>query len=292
MNDILWLTMRRLRRPLILMIIVYFLSVFGLLLIPGEDASGEPFRVGFLDAAYFVAILATTIGFGEMPVTFTHAQRLYAFIIVYPNVVVWLYSIGTIISLLVDPQFRAVRQRSRFRRGARRIGGDYFIVCGFGNTGRMIVRALLRRRIGAVILERETEHIHGMELDDDFAHLPGLAGDVTDRRLLEIAGLANGNPGCRGVLAITNDDHANLTVAITSKLLRPDLPVLARSENPRVSANMASFGTELAVNPYAIFAERLRLALDSPVKYLVQDWLISVPGTQLREPLEPPRGPW
>jgi voltage-gated potassium channel Kch len=32
--------------------------------------------------------------------------------------------------------------------------------------------------------------------------------------------------------------------------------------------------------------------LSSPIKYLVQDWLISVPGSELCEVTEPPTGPW
>ena len=71
MNDIVWLTMRRMRRPLILLILIYTFSVFGMTLIPGQDAAGNAVRTDFLDAMYFVAILATTIGFGEVPYAFT-----------------------------------------------------------------------------------------------------------------------------------------------------------------------------------------------------------------------------
>jgi voltage-gated potassium channel len=55
---------------------------------------------------------------------------------------------------------------------------------------------------------------------------------------------------------------------------------------------MASFGTDVTVDPYTIFAQRFYLALRSPTKYLVQDWLISVPGTKLRDELSPPDGRW
>lgn len=292
MNDIVWLTMRRMRTPLVVMILVYSLSVSGMALIPLEDAAGHSYRVGLLDAAYFVAIMATTIGFGEIPSAFSGAQRLYVYIILFPNVIAWLYSIGTIISLLVDPQFRAVLARAKFSRRVRRMNGSFYIVCGFGNTGRMIVKGLLKRGIGAAVLEQEQDIIHSMALDEDFSHLPALAGNVADRRLLDMAGLDESIRHCIGVIAITNDDHANLTVAITSKLLRPELPVLARAETRRVVDNMASFGTDLTVDPYTIFAERFSLALKSPVKYLVQDWLISVPGTQLRGELVPPEGRW
>ena len=292
MNDIVWLTMRRMRGPLVIMILVYSLSVFGMVLISGQDADGNALRVGFLDAAYFVAIMATTIGFGEIPTTFTGAQRLFVYIVLFPNVIAWLYSIGTIISLLVDPQFRAVLARARFNRRVRRMRPNFYVVCGFGYTGRMIVRGLLKRGIGAAVIEQKQDIIHSMALDEDFAHLPALAGDVTDRRLLDLAGLDETLQRCIGVIAITNDDHANLTIAITSKLLRPTLPVLARAETRRVVDNMASFGTDLTVDPYTIFAERFHLALVSPVKYLVQDWLISVPGTQLRSDMDPPDGRW
>lgn len=288
MNDIVWLTMRRMRTPLILLMLVYSLSVFGMLLIPGVDEAGEPVRVNFLDAVYFVAIMATTIGFGEIPTAFTDAQRMYVFVILFPNVIAWLYSIGTIIALFVDPQFRAVLSLSRFARRVRRLSGGYYIVCGCGYTGRMIVRGLLKRGISAAIIEREEKLIHAMALDEDFAHLPAIAGSVTDKSLLKMAGLEAESGNCLGVIAITHKDHVNLTVAITSKLLRPDLPVMARAETRHVVHNMLSFNTDHPVDPYAIFAERFLLALQSPAKYLVQDWLISVPGTRLREEMNPP----
>ena len=292
MNDIVWLTMRRMRTPLIMLILVYALSVFGMVAIPGQDAAGNAFEVGYLDAMYFVAIMATTIGFGEIPTTFTDAQRLYVFIILFPNVIAWLYSVGTIISLFVDPQFRADLALSRFSRRVRRSRGDYYIVCGFGYTGRMIVKGLLNRGIGAAVIERNEKIVHLMALSDDFAHLPSIVGSVTDMKLLDMAGLNPEIRNCIGVIAITNKDHVNPTIAITSKLLRPELPVMARAETRRVIHNMESFGTDETLDPYAIFAERFYLALNSPAKYLVQDWLISVPGTRLRKEVKPPDGRW
>ncbi|MGD8346260.1 MAG: NAD-binding protein, partial [Lysobacterales bacterium] len=294
MNDIVWLTMRRMRTPLILMILVYSLSVLGMLFIPGQDAAGNPVRVNFLDAVYFVAIMATTIGFGEVPYAFTDAQRMYTYAILFPNVIAWLYSIGTIIALFVDPQFRAVLALSRFARRIRRIGGGYYIVCGCGFTGRMIVKGLLKRGISAAIIERDEKIVHALALDEDFAHLPSIIGSVTDQQLLKIAGLNpdEPNPRCLGVIAITNNDHVNLTISIISRLLRPDLPVMARAETRHVIHNMMSFNTDHPVDPYAIFAERFLLALESPAKYLVQDWLISVPGTRLRKEIKPPTGRW
>ena len=290
MNDIVWLTMRRMRTPLILLILIYFLSVFVMVSVPGMDAAGNKVQLSYLDAAYFIAIMATTIGLGEVPNAFTEAQRLTVFILLFPNVIAWLYSIGTILGLFLDPQFREVLQRSRFSQRVRWSGEPFYIVCGFGNTGSMVVSGLLKRGLHAVVLEKNRETVQRMFLDDSFERVPAFAAEPSSRAHLELAGLKS--PNCRGIIVTTNMDQVNLKIAITAKLLRPELPVLARSESQRVIDNMKSFGTDYTVDPYSIFAERLFLALSSPVKYLVQDWLISVPGSELREPLKPPSGRW
>jgi len=292
MNDIVWLTMRRLRLPLIVMILVFFTSVLIMVAMPGVDATGKPAHLNYLDAAYFVAIMATTVGFGEIPVPFTDAQRMVVLALILPNVAAWFYAIGAIVNLFMEPQFRQVLARARFGRRVRMMGADpFYLVCGFGNTGDTVVRGLLKRGKRAVALDSEQQVVDYRGLDPDFAYTPMYAGDTTDPKILELAGL--GHPWCQGVIITTNDDHANLTIAITSKLLHPETPVFARSESGQVSDNMKSFGTDEVINPYDIFADRLHLALTSPVKYMVQDWLIAVPGTILRgKLLDPPKGRW
>lgn len=289
-NDIVWMTMRRMRTPFIVLILVYFFSTLALISVPGMDDAGNPYRMSFLDAAYFIAIMQTTIGFGEIPYAFTEPQRVLVYVLLLPNVVAWLYSVGTLLGLILDKQFQSVFHRNRFSRQVRRLKEPFYIVCGFGNSGSMVVSGLLTRGIKAVVIESDESTVRNMALEEEYAHVPALTGRARDRQLLELAGLHH--PSCEGVIATTNADHVNLTIAITVKLLRPEAKALARSENQRVCDNMASFGTDSIVNPYRIFAERLSLALSSPVKYLVQDWLISVPGSELRQVIRPPRGAW
>jgi len=282
--------MRRMRTPLIVLILVYYFSIMLLMAVPGVDPDGHRYHMSFLDAAYFMAILQTTIGFGEIPHSFTGAQRMLVFWLLLPNVVAWLYSVGTLLGLILDKQFQAAFKRSQFSRQVKALKDPFCIVCGFGNTGSMVVAGLMSRGIHAVVIEYNEDTVRRMILDDRFAHVPALAGRAGDRNNLLLAGLKLEN--CTGVIATTNDDQVNLTVAITVKLLRPEMAMIARSENQRICDNMASFKTDFIINPYRIFAERVSLALSSPIKFLVQDWLISVPGTALREAIEPPKGKW
>jgi Trk K+ transport system NAD-binding subunit len=289
-NDIVWMTMRRMRLPLIVLILVYFFSTLLMMAVPGVDDQGNIYQMGMLDAAYFIAIMQTTIGFGEIPYTFTGAQRMMVYSLLFPNVVAWLYSVGTLLGLVLDKQFQSAFHRNRFSRQVLSLKEPFYIVCGFGNTGSMTVTGLLSRGIKAVVIEKDEDTVRQMKLSDAYAHVPAVTGRSGERVNLELAGLDK--PNCKGVIATTNDDHVNLTIAITVKLLKPELAVLARSETDRVSDNMMSFDTNSVIDPYRIFSERFHLALRSPVKYLVQDWLISVPGSKLRKELKPPTGTW
>ena len=67
MNEVIFVILRRLRRPLIVLIIAYAISVWGLVLIPGLDKEGNVFHLGFFHALYIVSYTATTIGCGEIP---------------------------------------------------------------------------------------------------------------------------------------------------------------------------------------------------------------------------------
>ncbi|WP_315982829.1 ion channel [Aliamphritea spongicola] len=67
MHDVLYLLLRRLRKPLITVIVVYAVAVTGFVLIPGQDDAGQPWRMDFFHAIYFVSFMGSTIGFGEIP---------------------------------------------------------------------------------------------------------------------------------------------------------------------------------------------------------------------------------
>jgi len=63
-QDVFLITIRRLRAPLILIILVFAFSTAGMALIPGADPQGHPWRMSIFQAFYFVTYTATTIGYG------------------------------------------------------------------------------------------------------------------------------------------------------------------------------------------------------------------------------------
>ncbi len=291
MNSVLFLVLRRMRMPLILLVASYAVSILGMSLMPGVDAAGNPAPgMSLFHAFYFVSYTATTIGFGEIPVAFSEAQRTWALVTIYMTVLVWLYSIGTILALLQDPAFQRVIKANAFEHRVRRLRQPFYIICGCGETGTLLMKALDSRNQQAVVLDIDADRISELELGQYHLEIPALTGDARLPENLEASGL--NHPSCAGVIALTNDDQANLAVAVTAKLLRPELPVLCRADSMETAGNMVSFGTEEVVNAFAAFGEHLAMALHSPGQHLLYDWLTDIPGMPLSEPLRPPHGKW
>jgi Trk K+ transport system NAD-binding subunit len=290
-SETIFLVMRRMRAPLIVLIAIFAIGTLGLTLIPGVDPQGRPWRMGFFDAFYFMSYTASTIGFGELPYPFTYNQRMWVTISIYLTVVGWAYAIGSLLALLQERSFRQALALQHFNRKVGRLREPFLLIVGYGRTGELLARSLdaLGRRF--VVIDRDDGRIDDLFLDSYHADVPGLAADANDPGHLAVAGLDH--PCCEGVLALTDDDEANLAVTQTAALLRPELPVIARAVSPSTSERMRAFGTPTVVNPFDRFGDHLRIALRAPASYQLMTWLESGPGAPLPERGSPPsHGHW
>ena len=292
MDNIVYLIFRRMRPPLLTLLVVYAVSVLGLVLIPGQDDSGNPWHMDFFHAFYFVSYMATTIGFGEIPYAFTDAQRLWVTVSMYATVIAWLYAIGTILTLVQDRTFQDALAERRLSRRIRSLREPFYLICGYGETGAALVRGLTEVGQHVTVIEIDEQRANMISLENLRDYVPVLHGDARRPVHLLEAGLRHEQ--CRAVVAVTNDNHANLKVAISSKLMHPEIPVICRADSADVEKNMASFGTDYIVDPYETFAVDLATAFKLPCLYLLQRWLTgSVDDCTLAEPVYPPmEGHW
>ncbi|MGN6751484.1 MAG: NAD-binding protein [Intrasporangium sp.] len=285
------LFLRRMRYPLIAIILIFAVSVVGLTLIPKTEPDGTVVRMSLFDAFYVVSYTATTIGFGETPFEFSVAQRLWVTAVIYMSVVGWAYGIGSLLALTQDRSFRRTLARRHVSRKVSHLPEPFHILVGYGTTTRRIARALddLGRRF--VIIDESEGRTSSVDLDDYRADTPALYGDARETRNLVLAGLAH--PRCEGVLAMTGDDQTNLDVTMTTALLRPGLPVIALTSTREMAERMRSFDAWFVVNPLDRFGNHLRILARSPAAYQLMTWLTSPPGTEL-PPVRPPvpRGRW
>ena len=286
-----FLVLRRMRAPLITLIGIFAISVLGLVLVPGVPVDGRPTHLTLFDAFYVMSYTATTIGFGELPVPFSIAQRMWVTAAIYLSVIGWAYAIGTLLSLLGDRSFRSALSLQKFRRHVARIREPFVLIAGYGRAGELLARSLDELGRQFVVLDVAPERIDALDLASYRADVPGLVGDAADPQHLGIAGLDS--PYCTGVVALADDDEANLAVTMAATLLRPDVTVIARTMSREIGNRMQAFGTPSVVNPFDRFGDHLRMALHAPASFQLLTWLEAGPGAPLPEHERPPsHGHW
>jgi Trk K+ transport system NAD-binding subunit len=291
MDNVVYLILRRMRAPLLVLIGTYAVAMAGMVLIPAQDSAGNPAPMSFFHAFYFVSYMSTTIGFGELPTAFTDAQRIWVSFCVFATVAVWLYAIGTLITLLQDTTFQRAITEGRFRRRVRRLREPFYLVCGYGQTGTALVRSLTDRHRRAVAIDIDPERVNLLKLDNLREYVPALCADARQPAALEDAGLRH--PLCKGVVALTNVNETNLKIAIAAKLLHPEITVICRADSHEVEANMASFGTDHIYDPFDTFALDMAIAIQAPCLTLLSKWLAGYEDQALDAPLFPPtEGRW
>ena len=222
-------------------------------------------RLGFFDAFYFMSYTATTIGFGELPQPFTDAQRMWV-----------------IICDLPDGDRLGVRHRLAAHAAAGRAFRQALALQQFTPQGQPAARAVPARSPGygqtgaaarrrrfdelgrrLVVIDQRPSAIDALDLGAYRADVPGLVADV--RNPHDLRRRRADAPAVQGVLALTDDDEANLAVTVmAAALLRPELPVIARTVSPAIAHRMRAFGTPTVVNPFDRFGDHLLLALRAP----------------------------
>lgn len=277
----LFLALRRMRAPLIVVVVVFSIAVAGLTLIPGTDPDGNPWRMSVFDALYLMSYTATTIGFGEIPYPLSYPQRAWVIVCIFASVIGWAYFIGVTLALIQDRGFRLALARQSFARKVRALRRPFLIVAGYGQMGRMVAETLDTLGRACVVLDADPESLDALADAQLASDIPALIADARDPGALGLAGL--GSPYCTGVLALTASDDVNLAIVMAVGLLRDEVPVIACAKDRMTGSAMADFGAEAVVNAYERYGNYLVMRLRRPDTYRLVTWLTAKPG----EPLPP-----
>jgi len=287
-----FIVLRHMRTPFIVLVCVYAVAMVGMVSIPGlPDENGNPTYMSFFHAYYFLAYTATTTGFGELPIAFSNAQRMWAVVCLYVSVVSWLYGIGKIIALIKNPHLQSAIEEVRFIRAVRKKRKDYYLVCGFGDTGSILLRSMTDMGLSAVVLDEDIERIKALSLRDYRIKVLGLCADASIPRFLQYAGVERKE--CIGVLILSNDEEANLKVTISARLLRPDIKIICRSTIEENEGEILGVGGDThIVDPFRVFSSYLSMMIYNPVIHTLNEWLSGDLRVHLGQNMGPLKGRW
>ncbi|MDQ7988750.1 MAG: cation:proton antiporter [Candidatus Dactylopiibacterium sp.] len=160
---------------------------------------------------------------------------------VIPNTVMQLVIAAMVLSLLLAPlivqysdrivlRFVAsewmVRSMELTRVAAKAISTDrHVIICGYGRTGQYLARLLENEQVSYVALDLDPDRVQEAAAAGD----PVVFGDSSRHETLVAAGLMRAS----AVVVAYNDEHATSKVLHHVLAARPDIPVVARSQDER-----------------------------------------------------------
>jgi len=271
-NNAFWIVLQKLRAPLLVIIVTYSIAILGMVLIPGMDDKGNVYHLSFFDAFYFVSYMASTIGFGEAPYTFTYPQRLWVALCIYITVVGWFYGIGALVSAVTDKTFKFELMKSSFRKKVRAIRSEFVIILGYTYVTAEILKRFHDVSIEVVLIDRNEDKISHFLLEDFSRDVPVMAGDALLTDTLKDAGIELEN--CKAIVSLFNNEEKNLRVSILTKFLNPKVRVIAKSTYPDITKSILDTDIAKAINPFEIFAKRgVDIALSSPHILLLENWI-------------------
>ena len=272
MNDqIIWIVLKRLRTPFLVIIITFAISILGLVLIPGMDNAGHTYHMGFFDAFYFVTYTASTIGFGEIPYAFTYPQRMWVSASIYITVIGWFYAIGTIVSLIQDESLRKAINRNSFRRQVQSLNEPFYIILGYNSITKSIINRISETNFRIVVLDKNEEKIEELLLENFYPNVPAFVGEATNQQMLHIAGIHQKN--CLGVISLFENDAKNTEIATICKLLNKHIDIIVKASSPQHLDYFKSIGLKHIQNPFEIISKRIYYSLTAPHIWLLEMWI-------------------
>ena len=181
---------------------------------------------------------------------------------IYLSVIGWAYTLGSVVALANDAPFRTMLRRSIFNWQVRGLAEPFYVLCGYGQSGSRLARAIDRLGNRLVIVDPSSERMAPVAMQE-FATPPlTLAADARLADVLVDCGIRS--PHCLGVIALAGEDGVNQAIAIDARVLNPGILIVARAKSTVAKANLESFGGVAVINPFETFAYNLGVRLRAP----------------------------
>ncbi len=234
---------------------------------------GYIFVSGFppLDALYMTIITLTTVGFGEIR-PLNEDGRIFTMVLILAGAGLIAYNIMYFSQLLMDAHWLTLYRRKKVKKMLKEICNHY-IVCGYGQMGRIIAEELVKHGIAVLVIEQQ----QASDVVLEELGVPHLVGDATEESCLLDAGIERAS----GLIACVQKDTDNVFIVLTARDLNHDLYICARAGTPGTEKRLVKAGADRVVSPYAVGALRIAQNILRPNVTDFIDLALSGSGVEL-----------
>ena len=236
---------RRVRWPLIGLIIVLVYGVAGYMILEGWR---------FLDALYMTVTTLTTVGFREVQ-ALDDPGMWFTLSLITMGVGLMLVTVAVVAQWVLEGRFG---ERNRRKRMQRRIDAmsNHFIVCAYGRVGRAVARELEAEGASFVVIDLDDGLVERMGADG----VAYLIDDPTQESTLRRAGVAR----ARGLVSAVDSDATNVYITLVARGMNPDLFIVARASEPGSDQRLLRAGADRVVSPFVASGRHMALVAMRP----------------------------
>lgn len=198
-----------------------------------------------IDAVYMTFITVTTVGYQEIfPLDTT--GRFITIAVSVVGIGSLFYLLSAVMENLVSDETMMYRRNKKLKKKIEYLE-NHIIVVGIGRVGAMVVDQLKETKKEFVVISKEFEP--GFDEEGVF----GLEGDATDDSILKLAGVEK----AEGMIISTANPAITTFVLLSAKEIKPDLYVVARTDDEKNTSKLLKAGADRIVNPYKTGGRRL-----------------------------------
>lgn len=236
---------QRIRIGAFSLVCVLTLSVVGFHFLAGYD---------WLDAVWMVVITVSTVGYSENTQS-TSVVQILTICVILLGVTSSVYTCGGFIQLLLEGEVERALGKRKMSKEIKRLDG-HVIICGFGRLGLDLVNQLQHRGIPFVVVDVDLEKV----IQAGERKVLAIHGDATSEQVLETANLS----AARALVTALPSDAENVFITLTARNLRPDIQIIAKSEQESSCRKLRQAGADKIVMPHRVGAQQMERMISRP----------------------------
>lgn len=223
------------------MILIIALFVYGI------AGTHYVMDLSWIDSVYYATITMTTVGYGDYIPT-TGIQKIFATTLAIGGVALLAYVFNIILTNFQE-------KMSKYSQGARKMKAievmeDYYIICGLGRVGKVVLDELLERNQNVIVIDKDKDKCESLEETNNLIVINEDA--IEDDLIAKLAG-----EKCRSVILCTGDDVNNLYIVLTIRETNPDAWIVTRASKLDNIKRLRKAGADKIVSPEIIGGEDL-----------------------------------
>lgn len=232
-------------KTVILLIVLISVGILGYSLIEG---------MSFTDAAYMTVITMSTVGFREVA-DLSQGGKLFTIFFIVGSLGTAAYAFSSISYFLLEGELNKAIRRRRMERDVSNLK-DHYIVCGYGQTGQIVVEQFRSKNVPFVVIEQDEEKV--AELCEQ--GILALVGDASTEEELEKARIKHS----RGLIASLATDADNVFTVLTAREMNPELYIVARAIDRAAHSKLRKAGANNTISPNELGGTRMAALVLKP----------------------------